>query len=206
MIYTPRGMREMASQYEIPNTEIECATTAAMLRQGADAVESVEEFWREVAQGYDIEPREFFEAEATKQGWSSPVAMAMHHIWKRDPKVAAKDAEIARLTESNESVAVCRKHTADIALGDCLVCAVESAEAALAAERAKVRDLEDIKQAAFDLMRGPRYGGTDEYRSPLQRPGGIDHACTVCVPQFPSKHTFVCAFCRLRVALGEEPK
>jgi hypothetical protein len=108
-----------------------------MLRHGADAVESLEEFWREVAQGYDIEPREFFEAEATQQGWSSPVAMALHHIWKRDPKVAAKDAEISALKSVVQG-------TASAALP--YLVASEDAQrlrAALYAVHAKVRELRE---------------------------------------------------------------
>lgn len=56
-----------------------------------------EEFWREVALGHDIEPREFFETEAPQQGWSSPIAMALHHIWKRDAKVESLIADRDRL-------------------------------------------------------------------------------------------------------------
>lgn len=46
----------------------------------------VEDFWREVERSYDIEPRAFFEKEAGPTGYSSAVAMAVHHMWKRDVK------------------------------------------------------------------------------------------------------------------------
>lgn len=48
------------------------------------------------------EPRQFFEDTAVKDGWSSPIAMAMHHIWKRDAKVKNLLDEVARLTRQWE--------------------------------------------------------------------------------------------------------
>lgn len=48
-----------------------------------NARQSVEDFWAELAEGWSIEPREFFEAEYLKAGFNSAVAMAMHHLWKR---------------------------------------------------------------------------------------------------------------------------
>ncbi len=48
--------------------------------------DEVADFWREVERSYDIEPRAFFEKEAKLMGYSSAVAMAMHHMWKRDVK------------------------------------------------------------------------------------------------------------------------
>ena len=46
----------------------------------------VDEFWKALELSWDIEPRSFFEAEAEKQGWKSPLAMAVHYMWKRDTK------------------------------------------------------------------------------------------------------------------------
>lgn len=48
--------------------------------------DQIADFWREVERSYDIEPRAFFEREARPMGYSSAVAMAMHHMWKRDVK------------------------------------------------------------------------------------------------------------------------
>ena len=43
--------------------------------------------WEYLRNGYDIEPREYFEKEAPRNGFKYALAMAMHHIWKRELKV-----------------------------------------------------------------------------------------------------------------------
>lgn len=43
----------------------------------------IEAFWQGVQRGWDIEPREYFEREAPKNGFKFPIAQALHHIWKR---------------------------------------------------------------------------------------------------------------------------
>ena len=91
----------------IPEAVAECEfhkrRAAAAEAQLAARDADVEEFWREVALGYDIEPRQFFEDNAVKDGWSSPIAMALHHIWKRDAKVKNLLDDVARLTEERNT-------------------------------------------------------------------------------------------------------
>lgn len=59
----------------------------AIKRSHAEELDSV---WADIAAGWDIEDRAFFEAEVAKgNGFGSALAMALHYIWKRDPKVAA---------------------------------------------------------------------------------------------------------------------
>ena len=41
-------------------------------------------FWRECGRGWIIETREWFEANYQSHGFSDPITMAMHHMWKRD--------------------------------------------------------------------------------------------------------------------------
>lgn len=48
----------------------------------------VDGFWRMLHNAWDIEPREYFEKEAPTSGDWSPMAMAVHYMWKRDTKVA----------------------------------------------------------------------------------------------------------------------
>ena len=48
----------------------------------------IDKFWQIVENGYDIEPRAYFEKEARTNGFDSPLAQAAHHMWKREPKVA----------------------------------------------------------------------------------------------------------------------
>lgn len=50
--------------------------------------------WTFIANSYDIEPHEYFEREAPKNGFTHPLVQAIHHIWKRDPKVQALEAEM----------------------------------------------------------------------------------------------------------------
>lgn len=49
----------------------------------------VEAVWQTIARCWDIEPRTYFEAEAPINGFRYPLRQALHHIWKREPKVAA---------------------------------------------------------------------------------------------------------------------
>jgi hypothetical protein len=51
------------------------------------AEEQIEKFWFALEHSWDIEPRSYFEAEAPKNGFGSPLAMAVHYMWKRDAKV-----------------------------------------------------------------------------------------------------------------------
>lgn len=53
--------------------------------------EQIEKFWYALWHSWDIEPREYFEREAPRNGFGSPLAMAVHHMWKREAKVALKE-------------------------------------------------------------------------------------------------------------------
>lgn len=46
----------------------------------------IEHFWTALSRGWDIEPREYFEREAVKMGFKSPIEMAVHWMWKRHAK------------------------------------------------------------------------------------------------------------------------
>lgn len=52
-----------------------------------DSAAAIEHFWFMVEHGWDIEPRAYFEKEATAMGFRSAVEMAVHHMWKRHAKV-----------------------------------------------------------------------------------------------------------------------
>lgn len=54
-----------------------------------DPLQQIEAAWEFIANAYDIEPREFFEREAPTNGFKHPLVMAIHYIWKRDPKIVA---------------------------------------------------------------------------------------------------------------------
>lgn len=76
---------------KVPETVIQ-EITAIISRQlegeqGASA--EVEACWTAIHRSFEIEPRSYFETEAPKNGFGSPLAMAMHYIWKRK----AKDSE-----------------------------------------------------------------------------------------------------------------
>jgi len=50
------------------------------------AAEQINGFWRMLEQCWNIEPREYFEREAPRNGFVSPLAMAVHYMWKREVK------------------------------------------------------------------------------------------------------------------------
>lgn len=39
--------------------------------------------WDFIAQGWDIESREWFQRRAKAMGFAHPLQMAVHHMWKR---------------------------------------------------------------------------------------------------------------------------
>jgi hypothetical protein len=57
----------------------------------------VDQFWDGLWNRYNIESREEIEKD-TKESWAegtSPLNVALHYIWKREPKVAELEAELA---------------------------------------------------------------------------------------------------------------
>ncbi len=87
-------------------------------------------FWVAVHRSYDIEPREFFEREAPASGNWSPEEMCLHHIWKREPRVAdlletldrLKAAQVAALSEAAAAKANVRRRGAsevELEIGEC---------------------------------------------------------------------------------------
>jgi hypothetical protein len=67
-----------------------------------DLKRDIDLFWSFVDRGWSIEPRAYFELHARKNGFESPLAMAAHHMWKRDPKITTLRARIAALMPSHE--------------------------------------------------------------------------------------------------------
>lgn len=59
----------------------------------------VEAFWLALERSWDIEPREYFEREAPKNGFGSPLAMAVHYMWKRETKPAPVEAMLEKVRE-----------------------------------------------------------------------------------------------------------
>lgn len=66
----------------------------------------VDAFWQFLEQGFEIEPRAYFEAEIQKGiGFcDSPMVMALHHVWKRKPKVVELKKRVAELEAENEQL------------------------------------------------------------------------------------------------------
>lgn len=46
----------------------------------------IDEFWKMLDRCWDIEPRSYFEEAAPRNGFGSPLAMAVHYMWKREVK------------------------------------------------------------------------------------------------------------------------
>lgn len=72
---------ELYSRIDFPTSLRACIDEIKRLN------EMIDKFWKAVHLSYDIESREFFEEQAPKIGknWT-PMEMALHHMWKRDPK------------------------------------------------------------------------------------------------------------------------
>ena len=63
----------------------------------------IDKVWDTIWLSYDIEERRFFEEEAPKAGNWSPLQMALHYIWKRDPKTE-KSEKVQRLVEALKEI------------------------------------------------------------------------------------------------------
>lgn len=64
----------------------------------------IDSAWWYIEHGYDIETRQECEVEFLKgAGWKSPLELAMHLIWKRNPKVADLTAQLALVTQEKET-------------------------------------------------------------------------------------------------------
>ncbi len=70
-----------------------CADSARQLAKVTARAEQAEQerdaAWQHIERAWDIEPRAYFEKEAPSNGFKWPLVQAIHHIWKRDAKVAA---------------------------------------------------------------------------------------------------------------------
>lgn len=65
----------------------------------------IDSAWHGIEYGWEIEERAWFEKEAPRTGDWSPLAMAVHYMWKRDLKEKAVDAEVERLREALTEIA-----------------------------------------------------------------------------------------------------
>jgi hypothetical protein len=93
--------------------------------------------WSHIESAYDIEPRAYFEEKYRNSG-ATPLQMAIHYIWKRDPKVAAARQQAAR-----EAVDAAEEHAS-----------VMRDRAALANEYGQGRaDLDAKADAAMEIAR-----------------------------------------------------
>jgi hypothetical protein len=60
----------------------------------------IDGFWEALLNGYNVESRKEIQedCEASWAEGTSPLAVALHFVWKREPKVAELEAKVARLT------------------------------------------------------------------------------------------------------------
>ena len=132
----------------------------------------VDGFWWYLDQAYNIESRE--ELEVIAEGWepSNPMQVAIHHIWKREPKVVELDAKLAaaererdqlredlrierlraqeELCAESERLAYSRCETEDVAA---------YAAAKLAAAEERMAAMEGALKTIGDLMEGSARDG-----------------------------------------------
>ena len=72
-------------------------------RQTKQLREEIEAAWRMIEQGFEVEPRSYFEREAPRNVFRFPLVQAVFHLWKRDPKVGGK-VITELLTDAKERV------------------------------------------------------------------------------------------------------
>jgi hypothetical protein len=71
----------------------------------ADSQAQIDRFWEAVYHGYLIETREEIEKEC-KESWAegtSPLEVAAHYMWKREPKVEELQAQIKSFDETHKA-------------------------------------------------------------------------------------------------------
>ena len=104
-----------------------------------DAVSAtLDSIWKEIERGWDMEPRAQCEEEAASGKWPTgthPLVVALHYIWKRDPKVQDAYADAERVCREKSP---CR---ADSCQGgvDCPCAAYDECAEAIAARAEAAR-------------------------------------------------------------------
>lgn len=76
--------------------------------------QQIDRFWEMLENCWEIEPREYFEKEAPENGFGSPLAMAVHYMWKREPKVAQALAD-----EREACAVIADNHMSEPCFGKC---------------------------------------------------------------------------------------
>jgi hypothetical protein len=100
----------------------QCEVTGKKL---ADSQAQIDRFWEAVYHGYLIETREEIEKEC-KESWAegtSPLEVAAHYMWKREPKVEELQAQIKSFDETHKANDLILKQTEARCAG--LVAAIE---------------------------------------------------------------------------------
>lgn len=91
--------------------EAKCQTTEAERDEARKAAEQwrwqlatakaeIDAAWFGIDHGYDIETRAELEADARTNGFKFGLAQAVHHIWKREPRVAELESRLTSLTQA----------------------------------------------------------------------------------------------------------
>lgn len=75
------------------------------LRQERDeARKEIDAAWFGIEHGFDIETRADLESQARTNGFKYGLAQAVHHMWKRDPRVEELEASVSALTVLREAI------------------------------------------------------------------------------------------------------
>jgi hypothetical protein len=79
--------------------------------------QQIDAFWEALWNSWEIEPRSYFEEQAPRNGFGSPLAMAVHYMWKREVKL--KDETVSQQVElaRNEGAQAARSACIKIAKG-----------------------------------------------------------------------------------------
>lgn len=113
--------------------------------------DEIEATWTAIENGFDIEPRAYFEKEAPTNGFRFALVQAMHYLWKRDAKVQELEREVGRFKDGYAKI--------DIILGER---ATGDDRSIFERLEALVREVAELKKAAPDLIREHRKAYYDQ--------------------------------------------
>jgi hypothetical protein len=95
----PQSFTPVASTELDKHKPVKFETYRLLFRTYERQREEIEGAWQMIENCYDVEPRDYFEREAKRNGFTFPLAQAIFHIHKRDPR----NGEVGAVPEGRET-------------------------------------------------------------------------------------------------------
>ena len=102
-------LTEIENRYRDAN-EPKSVNTVRMADRIFVLEKQVEGFWEHLENNFEIDSREELESKCKHWNPKNPLVVALHYIWKRDPKVKALEKKVEGLREYTVHLNTCAIH------------------------------------------------------------------------------------------------